>query len=239
MSTDRPGKLILIPIALHENSMQVLLPSYLETLTILRHFITENTRTSRRFLRSVIPDFNINDSTFWELDKHNSSQSFSEVIQTLMNGHDVGLMSEAGCPGIADPGSKVVLEAHKHGITVIPWIGPSSILLSLMASGLNGQNFTFHGYLPSKSGIELKNKIIQLEQTSLKTGGAQLFIETPYRNESLFKVLVETLKPTTLLHISIDLTSPDEIIKTLPIAEWKTTKIDLHKKTAIFVIQAV
>ncbi len=228
--------LYLIPVNLSDAQMQILLPTYVEKLRSIRHFVVEEIRTSRRFLRSVIPDFDIDASTFWEIDKHDPNQSFSEAIRALRSGQNVGLMSEAGCPGIADPGGKLVLLAHQSNIKVVPWIGPSSIALALMASGMNGQGFTFHGYLPPKSGVELHNKIKALEAEAYKTGYSQLFIETPYRNERLVKDLIQNLRGDTLLCIATDLTADTEEIKTLPVHEWSNKELDINKRPSIFII---
>jgi len=231
------GKLYLVPTYLHESNAQILLNDNVQILTAIRYFVVEDIRTARRFLRSVIPDFNIDGSTFWEIDKHASNPDFHLAINTLREGNMVGLLSEAGCPGIADPGSQLVLEAHKYNIPVVPWIGPSSLLLSMMASGMNGQGYTFHGYLPAKQGAELIKKIIQLETDSEKTGYAQQFIETPYRNQALFESLCKHLKSTTLLCIATDLTGTNEYIKTKSIAQWRTTVVELNKRPTVFILQ--
>lgn len=232
-----PGKLYLIPTRLHDSKTQILLDDYISKLSGIRHFVVEDIRSSRRFIRSVISVFDIDHSVFWEIDKHKPNPTFDPAIEILKEGQDVGLLSEAGCPGIADPGSQLVLQAHKAEIPVIPWIGPSSLLLSMMASGMNGQGFTFHGYLPAKQGPDLVKKIIQLEADSEKTGYAQQFIETPYRNRSLFESLCKHLKGTTLLCIATDLTGTNEYLKTKPIAEWKTTAIELNKRPTVFILQ--
>lgn len=231
------GSLYIIPSWLHETSPNVLLPKDLEILQTLRYFVVENTRTTRRFLRAVIPHFDIDLSTFIEIDKHDPSQSFDEVLDIIQSGSSVGLISEAGCPGIADPGSKLVAQAHKLGLKIIPWIGPSSIVLALMASGLNGQGFTFHGYLPSKPETELIKRLRQVESDSIKTGYSQIFIETPYRNTSLLDTMLRSLRDDTLLSIAIDLTAPDEYICTATIRSWKKKSIgDIKKRPAIFII---
>ncbi len=232
------AKLYLIPTLLHPNNPNILLPSYLSILATIRHFVVEDIRTSRRFLRSVIQDFDIDHSTFWEIDKHNPNQEYHEAIHTLKSGHDVGLLSEAGCPGIADPGSVLVLRAHEEDIPVVPWIGPSSIALSLMASGMNGQGFSFHGYLPSKPETDLIKKIKQLESESVRSGYSQIFIETPYRNQNLLIQLLKNLKSTTLLCIAVDLTADAEMIKTKTVEEWKKQSPDLSKRPAIFILQS-
>lgn len=231
------GSLYIIPSWLHESNPTILLPRDLEVLSSLRYFVVENIRTTRRFLRAVISDFDIDQSTFIEIDKHAPSQSFDEVFKFINSGSSVGLISEAGCPGIADPGSKLLAQAHKLGVKVIPWIGPSSILLSLMASGLNGQGFTFHGYLPNKPEAELIKRLKQVENDSIKTGYSQIFIETPYRNVSLLDTLLRTLRDDTLLCMAIDLTAPEEYIHTDTIKAWRHRSIgDIKKRPAIFII---
>lgn len=232
------GTLYLIPTFLDESKSQILLPDYVQVLSSLRHFVVEDLRTTRRFLRTISTDFDIDHSTFWEIDKHNKHFSFDQAIITLKQGQDVGLLAEAGCPGIADPGSNLVVTAHANDIPVVPWIGPSSLLLSMMASGLNGQGFTFHGYLPAKQGPELIKKILQVEAESEKTGFAQQFIETPYRNQSLFDSLCKHLKSTTLLCVATNITGENEYIKTKTIAQWKNTIVDLNKRPTVFILQS-
>ncbi len=235
----RIGTLYLIPCALHESNTQVLLPTYLHILIDLRLFIVENIRTTRRFFKAVIPVMDIDACKFIEIDKHNPDQKFDEVWGKLLVGEDVGLLSESGCPAIADPGSKIVAEAHLRSIIVKPWIGPSSIILALMASGFNGQGFSFHGYLPSRSISDLTKKIIQLEADSRRSGITQLFIETPYRNASLLKSLVTYLKPTTMIGVAIDLTGLDEKIIVKSVTHWKKHDLpDFQKHPAIFLIHS-
>lgn len=232
------GKLYIIPSAIDEHFSSILLTDYLVILKNLNYFVVENIRTTRRFIKRILPDFNIDACTFWEQDKHQPDQSLGEPILALLAGHSIGLLSEAGCPGIADPGSRLVSEAHRQGIRVVPWIGPSSVLLALMASGMNGQRFNFHGYLPH-SKTELAIKIKQLESESHKTGATQLFIETPYRNLSLAQSLVQELKDTTSLCLAINLTGPEESIIRHTVGQWKKTEWPLiHKKTVIFLIEA-
>lgn len=232
------GNLYLIPSAIDETFSSVLLADYLVVLKDLRYFVVENIRSARRFIKQVQPAFDINSATFWEIDKHHPDQMLQEPIQILRSGLSIGLLSEAGCPGIADPGSKLISEAHRNNIRVVPWIGPSSILLALMASGMNGQQFAFHGYLP-QSRAELAIKLKQLEAESARTKGTQLFIETPYRNESLFQALIHHLKDSTTLCLAIALTGPDELILRHPIGIWKKTDPpSIHKKTTLFLIEA-
>jgi len=233
-----PGNLYIIPSAIDETHPIVLLPDYLDTLSGLHYFMVENIRSARRFIKKVLPAFDINACVFWEFDKHLTDQLIEEPIQLLLSGKSVGLLSEAGCPGIADPGSILVKAAHQHKIRVVPWIGPSSILMALMASGMNGQAFVFHGYLPaSKSDLSVKLK--QLESESIKSRATQIFIETPYRNQSLMESLLKELKDTTSLCLAINLTGSDEFVIRHTIRDWK--KIEppsIHKKTAIFLIEA-
>jgi 16S rRNA (cytidine1402-2'-O)-methyltransferase len=171
----------------------------------------------------------------FSLNKHTDSKEHQEFIKPLLEGKNIGLMSEAGCPGIADPGAAIVKIAHEKGIKVIPLVGPSSILLALMASGMNGQSFTFNGYLPIDKS-EKKATLKQLEKLSFDKNQSQLFIETPYRNNKLLEDILETLQPNTLLCIACDITLPSEFIKTLPINNWKKQKIDLHNRPCIFII---
>jgi 16S rRNA (cytidine1402-2'-O)-methyltransferase len=233
-----PGNLYIIPSAIHDAYVQVLLPDKLAILNELRHFVVENTRTARRFIKAILPGFDINACTFYELDKHQADQLLIEPIQILLSGHSLGLLSEAGCPGIADPGSELVAEAHRHQIKVVPWIGPSSVLLGLMASGMNGQQFVFHGYLPH-SPSELGIKLKRLEAESSKSKFTQIFIETPYRNQSLMQSLLKELKGTTHLCVALNLSGPDEFILRKTIAEWQKTPLpSLHKKPTLFLIEA-
>lgn len=232
------GILYIIPSAIHDAYVQVLLPDKLAILNELRHFVVENTRTARRFIKLVLPGFDINACTFYELDKHHPDQELIEPVQALRAGHSLGLLSEAGCPGIADPGSALVAEAHRLQIKVVPWIGPSSILLGLMASGMNGQQFVFHGYLPH-SPSELGVKLKRLEAESFKSKYTQIFIETPYRNESLMQTMLKELNGTTHLCVALNLSGPDETILRHTIAEWRHIPIPpLHKKPTLFLIEA-
>jgi 16S rRNA (cytidine1402-2'-O)-methyltransferase len=232
-----PGKLYVIPSALHEANPNILLSPYIGILAGLKLFVVENIRSARRFIKSVLPDFDINACTFIEIDKHDALQKYDEVWNKVLAGHDLGLLSEAGSPGIADPGSRLVAEAHSKGIKVVPWIGPVSITLALMASGLNGQCFTFHGYLPSKSKDELSKKLKSLDHIAWSTGYSQIFIETPYRNASLYQALIQEVRLDTMLCIAIDLTGPAEEILVMSISDWKKMKgIDLQKRPAIYIM---
>lgn len=200
----------------------------------LRHFSVENLRQSRRYLVKLKMEFTIDEMAFQEMDKHNPKEGKS-FLKPLRDGHDMGLISDAGVPGIADPGEEIILAAHKEGFQIRPLVGPSSILLALMASGLNGERFQFHGYLPIKSPERTK-KIKQLEELANKTKGCQMFIETPYRNRPLFEDILKACKDRTLLSIATDLTLPTEYIKTLPIAQWRKQIPELHKRPCIFIL---
>ncbi len=230
------GKLYLIPSPIGDSINDFFYSSYyLNTLLPLRNFIVEETRTTRRFLRKLIPNFPINDCTFVEYNEHHLSSNPESYLIPLQKGYPVGLISEAGCPTIADPGYPIILAAHKYNIEVIPLIGPSSLILSLMASGLPAQNFKFNGYLPAKSD-ELVKCIQKIEKQSKNENLTQLFIETPYRNHSLFQTLLKTCNPDTLLCIAVNLTQPNAIIKTQTIQNWKKKTIVLEKVPAIFIL---
>ena len=236
------GKLYLIPCTLSNpgetnvNPEDVLPYSIKSAIAAIDDYIVENEKTARRFIKSILPEkvqASLNIST---LNKHTEETEYHTMLKACLEGKNIGLMSEAGCPGIADPGAVIVKIAHEKGIKVIPLVGPSSILLALMASGMNGQSFTFNGYLPidkSEKKVALKN----LEKISFDKNQSQIFIETPYRNNKMVEDILQILSPTTLLCIAADITLPTEYIKTMKIADWKKTKIDLHNKPAIFIIQ--
>jgi 16S rRNA (cytidine1402-2'-O)-methyltransferase len=230
------GKLFLIPTPLGSVPENVL-PDYNRNIIAgLRHFIVEDIRTARRFLRSLISDFQIDESEFYVLNEHSRAGEIAGMLIPLKNGISMGLMSEAGCPATADPGSVAVNYAHSINAPVIPLVGPSSIILALMASGLNGQNFAFIGYLPAKKEA-LEPFIRKIEERSIRENQTQIFIETPYRNLSLFQSLVSTLKPETRLSLAIDLTLDTQEIKQQTVREWKKTSLpDLHKRLVIFLI---
>ncbi|MGQ1890614.1 SAM-dependent methyltransferase [Thermophagus sp. OGC60D27] len=231
------GKLFLIPTHLGNPDHPLTIPSEVATLTgRLRYFIVENIRTARRYLRLLDPQMDIDHSTFFTLDKHTGPREYSSFLQPLADGHDIGIISEAGCPGIADPGAAIVKLAHQKGIKVVPMTGPSSILLALMGSGMNGQNFAFNGYLPIDKHDRIKS-IKHLESRSIKEKQTQLFIEAPYRNNALVKDIIGNCHPNTLLCIACNLTLPDEFIETRSVSSWKGKVPDLHKKPTIFLIQ--
>ncbi len=232
------GKLYLLPAPLGPNAIHSL-PQYLiEQLHQLEYFIAERAKTARHFIKATQPSKAFSELQFSELNKRTEPEELKEMLDPALAGHDIGLLSEAGCPGVADPGAKIVAMAHKKGIQVIPMVGPSSILLALMASGMSGQQFCFHGYLPAKKP-ELGKRLKQLEQQSARFKQSQLFIETPYRNGALLEEAFKSLSGGTRFCIAADLTLPSEYILTQSIALWKKTKLpDLHKRPAIFILEA-
>jgi 16S rRNA (cytidine1402-2'-O)-methyltransferase len=222
--------LYLIPVTLGETEISKVLPPYnKEIIVSIRHFIVENVRTARRFLKQADPEIDIDSLTFYTLNKHTSDTELSGFLKPVEDGHPVGIISEAGCPAIADPGADVVAIAQKKHIPVIPLVGPSSILLALMASGFNGQSFAFHGYLPIDAGERIKT-LKTLEQRVYSENQTQLFIETPYRNGKLLEDILKTCKPTTRLCIAADITLSSEFIKTKNIGEWKKHVPELSKR---------
>lgn len=230
------GTLYLIPVPLAENAAHKSFTSFLgDTINSINTYIVENEKTARKFLKEAGIKVPQSDLVIHDYGKHKRNDSFVPYFKELMTGKDVGLMSEAGCPGVADPGADIVAEAHKRGIKVVPLVGPSSILLALMASGFNGQSFTFHGYLPIDK-VERGKKIKELEQLADKNKQTQIFIETPFRNNHLFEDVLKSCQPQTLLSVASNITSDEEYIKTMPIALWRKERIDLHKKPTIFLL---
>ncbi|MDG1690302.1 MAG: SAM-dependent methyltransferase, partial [Flavobacteriales bacterium] len=211
-----------------------LIPSYIiEIINNLKFFAVENIRTSRRFIRKLNPNFDLDNTNFFIVDKRAGNEIIRDVIQYLLDGNDVGVMSESGCPGIADPGQEICELAHKHQIAIKPLIGPTSLILALMASGLNGQEFKFHGYLP----IEQKDRIKEINIIQKKSG-AHIFIETPYRNQKVLDDLIKQLKPQNRkISIAIDLTGKSEKIITKSVYELSNSKIILEKKPTIFIFE--
>ena len=230
------GKLYLIPTILGEGTQEATLPStILKAIKEIDVFIVENLRTARRHIRKLDREKNIDATTFYSYGKYDTLNLEQDFLPHILSGQNIGLLSEAGLPCVADPGSKIVAYAHDFQIDVVPFVGPSSILLALMASGLNGQNFAFTGYLPIDKSE--RTKIIkQLEELVKKTGQTQIFMETPYRNNQLIETLLKTCSNNTKLCTASDITLPTENIKTKTIAEWKQTKINLDKKPTIFLI---
>jgi len=230
------GKLYLIPTTLGDNEPLEVLPiSVKKVIETTKHFIVENEKSARRFIKKITPRKSQPSLHIYKLDKFTTQIETQHYLDACLKGEDVGLLSEAGVPAVADPGSIIVQQAHQKNIKVVPLVGPSSIIMALMASGMNGQNFAFNGYLPIDK-TERKKRIKQLEKLSLEKDQSQLFIETPYRNEKMFTDLLQTLTPVTQLCIAANITLPTEYIRTLTAKEWKNNKPDLHKKPAIFII---
>ncbi len=230
------GTLYLLPVPLLPGTAAaVLSPQVLDTARGLTHFLAENVRTARRHLSDWALGRPIEALHMAELSQRTPDADLPGLLAPLLNGVSVGVMSEAGCPGVADPGARAVAWAHAQGCPVVPLVGPSSLLLALMASGFSGQDFVFHGYLPIERGAR-QRAIQQLERTVQRTGQTQLFIETPYRNQALLATLLATCQPDTHLCIAADLTAPDALVRTLPIRQWRQQTPDLHKRPAIFLL---
>jgi len=229
----------MIPTTLGESDVAKVLPlSVKETIHQLDEFIVENSKTARAFLRMMEIPTPQNQLKIHVLNKYTETQELHGFLSACRNGKNIGLISEAGCPGIADPGAEIASIAHKEDIQIIPLVGPSSILLSLMASGMNGQSFSFNGYLPVDKS-DVKKKLKDLERISRSCDQTQLFIETPYRNNKLIDTLYQNLQSNTKLCIACDISLKTEYIKTRTIAEWKkTAKPELHKRPCIFLIHA-
>lgn len=231
-----PTGLYLIPVTLGDTPIERVLPDYNQSVILqIKHFIVEDLRTARRFLKKVDRSIEINDLTFYVLNKRTPKNKLYDFLAPLQKGEAVGLMSEAGCPAVADPGSDMVALAHQRDIKVIPLVGPSSILLSLMASGFNGQSFTFHGYLPIQ-GDQRTQKIKELERRIYSDNETQLFIETPYRNQQMVDDLLKTCKPQTKLCVAANITCENEFILTKSIQEWKKNPPQMAKIPCIFLL---
>lgn len=230
------GRLYLIPVTLGGNDFSYVIPEKVLSITKqLRFFIVEEIRSARRFLRLIDKNFPIDDCSFSELNEHTREDDISQFLEPLMNGTDIGLMSEAGLPGIADPGSNLIAVAHRKNIRIVPLSGPSSIILALTASGCNGQNFTFHGYLPVKPQ-ERASCIKEIEKKAHE-GYAQIFMETPYRNSRMLETLLSVCSSKTLLCIAADISLPSEFIRTMRISEWNADKPDLDNRLVVYVMQ--
>ncbi|MCL2704887.1 MAG: SAM-dependent methyltransferase [Spirochaetaceae bacterium] len=233
------GKLFLIPTPLGNGKIESVIPQgTLDILHTLKFFIVEELRTARRYLNKAGIKTPIEELVLSELNEHSLETDLPALLKPIMEGNDMGLLSEAGAPAVADPGANLIALAHRRHIEVIPLVGPSSILLALMASGLNGQSFAFAGYLPVKSN-EREQCIRQLEKHSIVGQQTQIFIETPYRNHALLNDLLASCAPHTLLCIAANITMPDAYIHTKTIAEWKKTTVAIHKKPSIFLLQGV
>lgn len=232
------GTLFLIPTPIAEDAVHTLPAYVLDHLHSLDLFIAERAKTARRFIRDTAPPRPISELTFYELNKRTSPEERQTFLEPALAGKDIGLMSEAGCPGVADPGALIVEQAHQLGIRVVPLVGPSSILMALMASGMNGQSFAFHGYLSVKPP-DLAKDLKRLEQQSARHQQTQLFIEAPYRNRNVVEQALKVLSPSTRFGIAVDLTAPEEYVKTLKIKDWTKEKWpELHKRPAIFLLLA-
>ncbi|WP_010521037.1 SAM-dependent methyltransferase [Aquimarina agarivorans] len=238
MSETTTGKLFLIPARLGDDiKLEVLPISIKKVIESTNHYIVENEKTARRFIKKISPAKTQSNLVMHTLNKFTDEVELPNFLAPCFEGFNVGVLSEAGCPGIADPGADIVQIAHRKSIAVVPLVGPSSILLAMMSSGMNGQGFSFNGYLPIDKQ-ERKQKIKQLERLSYEQNQSQLFIETPYRNDKLLEDLITTLHPNTRLCIAVDVTLTTEYIKTLAVFEWKKIKnsIDLHKRPCIFIL---
>ena len=234
--TFRMALLYLVPNILAEGDWQNVLPAQVHgILTSTKYFIVENIRTARRFMKQVNREIDIDACTFYEINKRTDARELPRFLKPMENGEDVAVISEAGCPGVADPGADVVRLAHQKGFKVVPIVGPSSILLALMASGLNGQNFAFRGYLPVKPN-ERSRELVNLEKTIKSTRQTQIFIETPYRNNHLIEDILNSCSPGILLCIAANITGENELIVTKTVQQWKTNIPDLHKQPAIFLL---
>ncbi|WP_194776629.1 SAM-dependent methyltransferase [Pararhodonellum marinum] len=234
----KKGVLYLIPTVLAEGTAEKIISTQVkEVILNTRYFLVENLRTARRYISSLKLGISIGDLDFQVLDKNSTEGQMAQLMKPLWEGHDIGVLSEAGCPGIADPGSLGVAYAHTKGIQVVPLSGPSSMFLALMASGFNGQSFAFHGYLPIDKK-ERATAIRELEKESLRKNRSQIFMETPFRNNQLLQDLKQHLHPDTLLCIAKNLTAKDETILTKTAQSWKKTEIDLHKIPTVFLIYA-
>lgn len=233
----KKGNLYLIPCTLGDTSPLEVLPLLVKkAVEEIDYYIVEHEKNARRFIKSIDPRKAQPSLHFSMINKFTDDTEIPAMLAPCHEGYDVGIISDAGCPGVADPGALAVAAAHKQNIKVVPLVGPSSILLALMASGFNGQNFAFNGYLPIDKR-ERRKEIKRLEKRSAEENQSQIFIETPYRNNQLLESILNTIQPDTLLSIACDITLPTEYIKTLPASVWSKTKVDLNKRPTIFSIQ--
>ena len=234
--SENTGRVILFPVPMGQTPPADVLPARnIEMLRAVRHFVVENVRSARRFLRAAVRDFPIDDSSFVELSEHTPASEVAAMLRPALEGHDIGVVSEAGCPAVADPGSDLVALAQRHGIEVVPLVGPSSIIMSLMASGFNGQHFTFMGYLPIDAEVRRKT-LRNIERQVRSASCTHIFIETPYRNNRLVAELAQTLSPDTLVCVAADITGTAQRIRTLTAAQWRKAEYNYDKTPTIFLI---
>lgn len=236
MPEKKTGTLYMLPVPLAEEAVDTIPARNIEIVHRLRIFIAEKARTCRRYIKSTNPPYAISDLDIRELPRKNEQMHLEKLLLPLLEGESVGFMSEAGSPGIADPGTRIAAFCHHHNIPVVPHVGPSSILLALTASGLNGQQFCFHGYLPPKRDA-LKKKLLQLEQQVQRSGETQIFIETPYRNLQMIECALESLHAQTKFCIAADLTGKGEWVKMAAVSNWKSIQFpNLHKVPVIYLM---
>lgn len=234
-----PGTLYLLPVPLGATANNTVLPGeVIDCAKRLRHFVAENQKSARSFLKSLPSNTPLQQIRISELNEHTPDNLLPELLAPLLAGEDVGLVSEAGCPAVADPGAKLAALAHQHNVRVRPLVGPSSILLALMASGLSGQNFSFHGYLPAKAEAREK-KIRELEKASRQENRTQIFIETPYRNQQMLDALLKSCAAGSRICVATDLTTENERVATRTAEEWKNGRLpDINRRPTVFLLQA-
>ncbi len=232
------GTLFLIPTTLGDSVLAAVIPQAVQQrVRTLAYFVAENPKTARAYLKQIGTVKPLQELHIASLNEHTPDEAVADLAAPLRAGHDVGVMSEAGCPGIADPGAKLVLHAHRHGVRVVPLVGPSSLLLALMASGLNGQSFVFHGYLPVAE-VEREKALRELEKQSRRLKQTQIFIETPYRKRKLLHSILRACAGATLLCVAADITLEGEDIRTMSVAAWKKNPLQLDRRPALFLLLA-
>ncbi len=236
MHKTNTGTVYLIPTVIAEDSIEDTIPNAIKASILhLDYFLVENVRTARRFISSLNTGRQIDELSFEILDKRTSSEQMTTLFQPVFSGKDIGILSEAGCPGIADPGAMAVSYAHQHSVPVKPLVGPSSFLLALMGSGFSGQSFTFHGYLPIDKAQRIQ-AIKKLEKQARQLNQTQIFMETPYRNNHLFNDLVQHCQAETMICVAKDVTGPQEFIRSMRVRDWKANKPELHKVPVVFLL---
>lgn len=232
---NRSGTLYLVPTALGGEAVAVLPQSTMSTLRLLRSFIVEDAKSARGFLKAVGYPHALQQVRMRTLDEHTSEGMLPELLAPVLAGEDCGLLSEAGCPAIADPGATLIRLAHQHGVCVVPLVGPSAVLLALMASGLNGQRFAFHGYLPLPAA-ERRAQLLELENDSRRSDRTQIFIEAPYRNDATFRAILDACRDDTLVCVATDLSMATERISTRPVQNWRGEQPALHRRPTVFLL---